>query len=301
MIDIIIINYNCTNHLQVLLESLASGEEKTFSRRARYTVTVVDNHSSDGSVYLVKNLFPWVNLITRETNGGYAAAVNDGIAATSNGEILLLNSDIRITPSAAAGLARIWERLNFPGIVAPLHLEPDDFPQLTWGSFPIPQAEAKRKKLERALAQRKSWAKNAVLTECCKTREVDWVSGSCMFFSRTMAQNTGIWDQNFFLYFEDIDWCLRAKQKGYLVFHTAEVQVIHQHGASMKTNPGYTELEYRRSQCYFIKKYFGAGRLFQVRLYLTVKLLARWIIGSCSGFDRNMNWHIIKEIWQRIE
>lgn len=299
MFDIIIINYNCANHIQRLLESLFHTESATLTRHNRFTVTVVDNRSTDGSANLIEAQFPMVNLIAREENDGYAAAVNEGIASTHQREILLLNSDVLITPSQAATLYRVWQRLDFPGIVAPLHFEDDGFPQLTWGRFPTYTEEKRRQKLDFALADRESWARKTVLAEACKTREVDWVSGSCMFFARSTAFDIGPWDQNFFLYFEDIDWCLRAKEKGYSIYHTSEVQVRHAHGASVAKDPELAEIEYRRSQCYFTKKYFGGFTLFKLRWYLTLKMMGRWFIGRRSGFSRGLSWEVFREVWSK--
>ncbi len=297
MIDIIIINYNCSKHLQELIQSLTQKPEGQYTRRTAFAITVVDNHSRDGSAAMVESLFPNVQLISRPENDGYAAAVNEGIASTRNHEILLLNSDVYIKPIQAASLSRIWERHDMNAIIAPLHLEPDGFPQLTWGDFPTAQAEAKRKQLEEGLYERKSWARDRALAECCRTREVAWASGSCLYFGRDAAEKIGPWDQNFFLYFEDIDWCLRAKEHGIPVIHTAEVHVYHEHGASVDSDPEGSEIEYRRSQCYFTQKYFGKRRLFLLRLYLSVKMLGRWSIGSWSGFERATSWQILKDIW----
>ena len=136
MIDILIVNYNCVSRLQKLLEALVHTEASSSTRRTKYQITVVDNHSTDGSAAMVKAQFPAVQIIERPSNDGYSAAVNEGLAATHQSEILLLNSDVLLGPDAVAQLSRIWDRLDFPGIVAPLHLEEDEFPQLTWGRVP---------------------------------------------------------------------------------------------------------------------------------------------------------------------
>lgn len=298
MIDILIVNYNCISHLQTLLESLTNPDTAVSTRRTRYFITVVDNQSTDGSAAMVQAQFPNVQLIERTTNDGYSAAVNDGLAATKQKEILLLNSDILITPEAVAQLTRIWERLDFPGILAPLHLEDDGFPQLTWGDYPTPKAEARRRALERALSNREPSARQAILAECCQTRKVDWVSGSCLFFPRALAAAIGPWDSNFFLFFEDIDWCLRAKAAGYSIYHTAEIRVAHAHGASVDQDPEGAEIEYRRSQCYFTRKHFGRLSLLKLRFYLTFKQMGRWLIGGWSGFDRSTSWQIFRDVWR---
>ncbi len=301
MLDILIVNYNCTTYLQKLLETLVGREGDVLSRRANYTITVVDNHSTDGSATMVESQFPSVNLIPNSSNMGYAAAVNNAIASTKNREVLLLNSDVDITPAAIVSLLRIWERLDFPGVLAPLHLEEDGFPQLTWGAYPTPQAEARRRQLDRAASHRETWARKALLAESCKTREVDWVSGSCMLFARSTVEDTGPWDQNFFLFFEDIDWCLRVKEKGYPIYHTSEIQIVHAHGASVDSDPETAEIEYRQSQTYFTKKHLGSWSLFRLKCYLTCKQMGRWLIGSRSGFDRSVSYQIFRDLWRKIE
>lgn len=300
MLDILIVNYNCVSYLQKLLDVLVR-ENNVLSRRKNFAITVVDNHSQDGSATMVENQFPSINLIPNASNLGYAAAVNIGIASTKNREILLLNSDVYTTPAKITSMLRIWERLDFPGIVAPLHLEEDGFPQLTWGEYPTPQAEAKRRQLDRAAAEREFWVRQKLLADSCKTREVDWVSGSCMLFARSTIEDVGPWDQNFFLFFEDIDWCLRVKAKGYSIYHTSEVQIEHAHGASVDADPETAEIEYRQSQTYFTKKHLGSWNLFKLRCYLSSKQMGRWLIGSRSGFDRGVSYQIFRDLWRKIE
>lgn len=299
VIDIIIVNYNCAARLQALLRTLTEGRETVINSRADYRITVVDNQSGDGSAAMTESQFPAVNLIVLPENDGYASAVNAGVAATSNREILLLNSDVLIEPRAVMALRRIWERLDFPGAVGPMHFEEDGFPQLTWGSFPTLAAEARRRSLDRAASERKPWARRALLAEGCRTRQVDWISGSCMFFPRSAAMDIGPWDQTFFLYFEDIDWCLRAREKGYAVYHTPEAGVVHAHGASTGLDPDDSEIEYRHSQMYFVHKHLGRGALWRCRLHLTGKMLGRWLAGGRSGFERGTSLRIARDVWRK--
>ena len=291
-------NYNASSYLQSLLDALLSKEAQVKSRRLQVRVTVVDNASTDGSAAMVETRYPQANLVSRESNDGYAAAVNEGVAATNNRVILLMNSDVFITIDQVAALLRIWERLDFPAVAAPLHLEEDDFPQQTWGAVPTPRVEIKRKQLEQGLNRREPWARRAALNEASRTREVDWVSGSCMMFPRLTVTDAGPWDQNFFLYFEDIDWCMRVKAKGGAIFHTPEVRVVHAHGASMEQDPEGNEIEYRLSQCYFTLKHFGAWAFWKLRVYLTIKQLGRFSLGGRSGFSRGTSWEILRNLWR---
>lgn len=297
MIDIIIVNFNAADFLQPLLEALLRPPQKPISRHSSYQVTVVDNASSDNSVEIASQ-FPAVRVVQRQENDGYAAAVNDGLSSTHNSEILLLNSDILIKPDQVAALWRIWERLDFPAVLGPLHFEEDGWPQQTWGMRPTRAIEKQRRTLEYGLQKQATWARREALKICSRTREVDWVSGSCMFFPRWAVREAGPWDQNFFLFFEDIDWCLRVKEAGLKVYHTPEVQVQHAHGVSVEQDPELAEIEYRISQCYFTAKHMGRWSLMGLRFYLTLKMLGRLVIGGWSGFSRGSSWDILREVWR---
>ncbi|MBI1389263.1 MAG: glycosyltransferase [bacterium] len=300
VIDVIIINYNASPHLQRLLGSLLNGAESIKSRPRRVSITVVDNASTDGSAGMVETRFPEVKLIARAENGGYSTAVNEGLSATRERLILLMNSDVDLTPDALFSLCRVWERLDFPALLAPLHLEDDGWPQLTWGERPIPAAEWRRRRLERGLALRETWARNEAARIAARTRLVDWVSGSCMLFPRLTVEDAGRWDENFFLYFEDIDWCLRILEHGGRIYHTPEVRVRHVHGASMKTERDATEIEYRLSQCYFTRKHFGALALWRLRGYLTMKMVWRLFWGGWSDFSRASSWRVLINTWKPV-
>lgn len=297
MIDIIIVNYNCAQYLQQSLESLTNDRDE-YNPYFSYNITVVDNASSDGSQTMVESQFPDVNLVRCADNLGYSAAVNEGIASTQGSVILLMNSDVVVTPSSVGALYRIWKRMDFPAILGPMHYEEDGFPQQTWGGFPDSANELKRKQIEQAAAKRESWARRELLKEACRTRDVHWISGSCMLFARSTAKEIGPWDQNFFLFFEDIDWCLRAKKLDLRVIHTPEVRVTHAHGASVNADPDTAEIEYRFSQMYFTRKHLGSLAFWQRRGYLTVKNIWRWLIGGWSGFERATSFEILKDTWK---
>lgn len=297
MIDVIIVNFNCAHYLQQSLETLTKDRDEN-NPYFYYFITVVDNASTDGSQAMVESQFPDVKLIRCQENLGYSAAVNEGIRSTSLPVILLMNSDVIIKPNAVGALYRIWKRMDFPAIIGPMHYEEDGFPQQTWGGFPDAATELKRRQIDLASVKRESWAKRDMLKEACRTREVHWVSGSCMLFARTTVDDTGLWDQNFFLFFEDIDWCLRAKALGLSVIHTPEVQVTHAHGASVNADPDNAEIEYRFSQMYFTRKHLGTLAFWQWRIYLTGKNLWRWLIGGWSGFERGTSLTILKETWK---
>ncbi len=297
MIDIIIINYNCREYLQLSLDSLIKNRDYS-NHFFNYRVTVVDNASADGSQTMVETQYPDVQFIACPENLGYSAAVNEGIASTEQSVILLMNSDVIMKPETVGGLYRVWKRLDFPGVIGPMHYEEDGYPQQTWGGFPDYAHEKKRQQLAYAARRRESWARRELLLQASRTREVTWVSGSCMMFSRTTAREIGPWDQNFFLFFEDIDWCLRANELGYSVYHTPEVRTTHVHGASVAADPETAEIEYRYSQMYFIRKHMGTLSFWEYRLYLTLKNLWRWFIGRWSGFERATSLEIIKETWK---
>ncbi|HPA46524.1 MAG TPA: glycosyltransferase family 2 protein, partial [bacterium] len=124
--------------------------------------------------------------------------------------------------------------LPHPGALGPLHRNSQGVPQQTFGKHPTLWNEWRRKCLEKNLRRGNARAATRFEKTCRGTREVAWVSGSCLLIAREALQAAGPWDEDYFLYFEDMDWCLRAQKAGYRVYHTGEVSVLHEHGEAWR-------------------------------------------------------------------
>lgn len=246
---IVVVHYRTPELLRRLLESLREG---SFLERT----LVVDCASPEFDEAAFRDRFP-ARFVRLPVNRGYAFAVNRGIAQTPGNPILLLNADVLLSAKDIEDLLAIWNGLNRPAALGPLHRNAEGRPQLTYGSEPTLWNEWRRGRLEQALRRGVPAASRRVERTCRGTREVSWVSGSCMFMDRGAIQAAGLWDEDYFLYFEDMEWCLRTAQLGYRIYHTGEVSVLHEHGASMATSPQNAEIAYRQSQLRFFSSRWG--------------------------------------------
>ena len=292
MTTILIIHHNTYDDLVRLLEAL-------HAQPLRRTL-VVDNASHDRRLDLLPTRFPNVEIVALEENLGYAAAVNAGRKRIQDERVLLLNADVVITPTQVSALERIADRLGFPAALGPLHRYEDGTPQLTWGADPTRDTEKRRRRLTRGCRGRDLDAIAEVMTEAVKTRDVDWVSGSCILMDATAPGGDIPWDDEFTLYYEDLDWCRQVRAAGGRVPHTAEVAVTHRHGASMRGASEFAAAAYRRSQIRYASKYHGALTVLGLRAYLTARLFPAMILGrGLTGTTRSLARAQLGAVWSR--
>ena len=258
-LTIILVNFNDRTHLGECLSSL----EKGTSSLAR-EVILVDNYSQDGSQELVRNSFPWIKLIRNEENLGYAKANNIGIRASRGEFILFLNTDSVIPPDALPRLLAEIKADPGTGAIGPALVHQNGGYQVSFGLKRDFWSEILQKFFLNPYFK-------LALKVSHRAREVGWLGGACLLSKRSVLEEAGLFDENFFLYFEDIDLCLRIKEKGSKVIFYPLVKVVHLGGATTSGSPTrrlQTRLEYRRSQLYFYRKHASRASVFLLKIYL---------------------------------
>jgi N-acetylglucosaminyl-diphospho-decaprenol L-rhamnosyltransferase len=252
-LSIVILNYNTREHLRTCLSALRP--ECT----ADVEVLVVDNASTDGSAEIVESEFPWVTLIRSPRNGGFAFGNNQALRRARGDAVLLLNPD---TLMPAGGLAALRERLAAhpeAGIVGPKLLKPDGGMHLACRrSFPTPPVAFYRVSgLSRLFPRSHVFGRyNLTYLDPDQPMEVDSVCGACMLVRRAVIENVGLLDERFFMYGEDLDWCLRAHHAGWTVRYEPSVVVRHQHGAASSQRPVRTTVHFFRAMDLFYRKHY---------------------------------------------
>jgi len=214
-------------------------------------VIVVDNASSDTSVDMVRRGFPGVALIENSRNVGFARANNQGIVRSQGRYVLLLNSDTFVQPGAVTDLVQFMDQHQDAGVCGPRLVRPDGRPQeFSFGGDPT-LGYLLRRALSSLLWRRPlhDWSTDQV-------QEVDWVSGACLLARREAIDQVGLLDENYFMYFEDNDWCLRMRGGGWKVYYNPRVSVTHVGGQSLIQNPA-AQRAYYRSLDYFYAKHYG--------------------------------------------
>ncbi|MGQ9672641.1 MAG: glycosyltransferase family 2 protein [Candidatus Aminicenantales bacterium] len=276
-LTVIIVGHNSRVHLERCLASL---EREGKSKEAE--VILVDNHSSDGTQALVKQSFPWVSLIENKENVGYARANNQGIQSSRANFILFLNPDTAIPKGALSFLLQELKERPERAAIAPRLVREDGVFQVSFGRKPDFFGEAIQKLLLNPYFRLK-------LRFSVRPREVGWLSGACLLVRRSALEEAGFFDENFFLYFEDIDLCVRLRKNGYRLVFDPRVLVLHLGQASTSAHRLLSRIEYRRSQIYFYKKHNSRLSLFLLKIYLKV-FFAFWTFFVLKRREEKALW-----------
>ncbi len=224
-LSIVILNYKSKGLLKQCLRGVV-GSQWPF----RHEVIVIDNDSQDGSFEMVREQFPSVKVLA-SPNVGFAAGVNQGLRIASGEFVLLLNPDVAIFEPAVIKLRDYMLAHPKVGVAAPRLINPDGSTQDSCYRFPnIWTPLLRRSPLGRIPWGRKILQKY-LLHDWSHDQNgpVGWVLGASMFFRRAALEQIGLFDERFFLYFEDVDMCRRFWQAGWEVHYVAEAEFVHYH------------------------------------------------------------------------
>lgn len=218
--------YRGWDHAAALLEPV-TGER----RPAGLEILVVDDASGDGGAEGLAARFPDVEVVVRGRNGGFAAAVNTGVEASSGAAIVVANSDLEIAPDALETLIVAVERV--PGVIAGPRTTRRSGEEIAvaHGRFPTPTGDAVELFLPLRLARRV--LRRARRRESRDAERCDWLVGSCLAFSRELWRRVGPLDESFGMYSEEVDWQRRAAALGFRALYLPAAVVTHDetHGA----------------------------------------------------------------------
>ena len=233
-ISVIIVNYQSQDKVLKCLDALSSADWGDLSRE----IIVVDNDSGD-DLARVKEIFPEVKIIKSEKNLGMGGGNNLGAHNSSGEFILILNPDTVIKNEAILKLHRYLKENERAGIVGPKLLNPDGTLQYSCLRFPKIQTPILRRTFFGGLAPKQ--LDNFLMKDFdhAATRAVDWLMGSCFLIRREILERDGyIFDEKYFMYFEDTDLCRRVKEKHNceVVYHP-EAIVIHDHARASAEKP----------------------------------------------------------------
>lgn len=255
-LSVILVSFNDWIHLEKCLQSLlAVAPEKNLE------VVVVDNNSSDGSPGLVKDRFPEVKLIRNEKNLGFARACNLGIQASAGEFVLFLNNDTIVNVQVLSVLLEKIRENPLIGAVGPALLSGQKTYQVSFGKKVDFFSEFIQKGFFNLYNAKK-------LRSDSKARDVGWLSAACLLARRKALEEAGCFDENYFLYFEDIDLCYKIKQSGWILRFLPQAHIIHFGGTSTSAVKISSRYYYRKSQIYFYRKHNSRLSQSLLRIYL---------------------------------
>jgi len=256
--SVILVNYNGKGFIEDCLDSLIQDSFYPFME-----IIVVDNGSRDGSPELITKKYPEIKLIRNEENRGYACANNQGIHAAKADYFLLLNTDTVVQPETLTELLSILRSDEKAGAVGPLLYFNKGKYQVSFGNKVDFFHEILQKSTLNFI-----WKKR--LRSLRRNLAVGWLSGACLMIRKQALEDIGLFDDNFFLYFEDIDLCYRLRQKKYKLIFTPSVRVYHKGGGSSAADSLKNRFFYRKSQLYFYEKHNSKLSFFLLKIYLCI-------------------------------
>lgn len=258
---IVIVNYNTAELLQKCLESVFC---TNFDRK--FEVFVIDNNSTDNSVEMVQKKFPNVKLIKNEKNIGLAKANNKGIELSDSKYILFLNPDIIVRKYTLNKLIQFMENNPECGILGCKLLNPDGSLQLSCRTFPSFSSIFFKRTFLRNFFPGKNIVQRYLMGDWdhLSTKEIDWLFGASLMVRRETINEVGGMDENYFLYFEDVDWCYRMKLKKWKVYYYPGAEMIHHHQRESAKGLSNMALIHIKSYLYFLRKH---GLFYKRRIY----------------------------------
>lgn len=277
-LSVVIVNWNTGDLLRKCVDSL---------RRVRPSfpleVIVLDNASGDGSARDLVWEGDGLRLITHTSNLGFARACNRGIGESHGRYVLLLNPDTQVLPGSLEAILTFMDAHPEAAAAGPALLNPDGSLQPSGGRLPsLRGLLAIHPLIARLLRPPEDPLRRRDFT---RVAEVEEVSGACLLMRRSAWEAVGPLDEAYFLYFEELDWCLRLKRQGGKVYYLPQARVLH-HWRSRTDPDPLAQLHHLRSQRYYVRKHFGRGPFLlltalgiAVHTCLLTAALLRWLLG----------------------
>jgi GT2 family glycosyltransferase len=234
-VSVIIVNWNAAEFLRDCLGSMREAAEDL-----EFEVLVVDNASTDGSVALVNEEFPWVRLSANQENIGFARAVNLGLKMAEGKHLLIMNPDVILRPQSIAQMSHFIEAHADVGGVSPRLVDPDGILQTEyyprWQSLPkVVLFYTRLSTLSRQSRYLRAWfLEKSLPGSSYGYAEVEQLPGACFMTTKAVLARVGPMDERFFVWFEDVDWCYRVKQAGYCLCYLPTATVVHTGGYSFR-------------------------------------------------------------------
>jgi GT2 family glycosyltransferase len=253
-VSILILNYNTR---ELTINALRSVYQSVTA--CRFEVILVDNASIDDSISHIQKEFPQVKLILNQENVGFAIANNQAMRLAQGRYVLLLNSDTLIQQDTLDMMLQFMDEHPEVGAAGcKLVLQDGTLDKACKRGFPTPSASFYYafgiSKLFPSIPRFNQYQLG--YKDPDDAYPVDCLVGAFMFVRRTAIEQVGMLDEDFFMYGEDIDWCYRIKQAGWVNYYYPRTQILHLKGASSRRKPVKIIYEFHRAMWLFHRKHY---------------------------------------------
>jgi hypothetical protein len=271
-LSIIIVSFNTRGLLKNCIASIYKTTDNL-----NYEIIVVDNASEDGSPEMVERDFNQVLLLRNSENLGFARATNQAMQHAKGGYVLLLNSDTLLQDGTVETLITFIDTHPKAAAVGPKVLDEKGTLQNKGFFFPsmlfsllivLGMNKFLPEKAKQRLFPRFYWDEN-------ETREVDYLEGSCFLMRKEAIESIGLLPEDYFMYFEEEEWCYRAKKNHYEIWYVPTAEIIHYRASSPLDRKGDI---FDESRILFYKRNIG---VFKGVIITTLIMLATLIDMCC--------------------
>ena len=284
--SIIIVNWNSCDLLKNCLDSI-----RQTNPNGNYEIIVVDNASTDDSLRMIKNDFPEVVLIENKENLGFAKGCNIGIKASKGKIILFLNSDAEVRElNTLVRVENFFDDHEDVGILGLRLVFPDGGPQASGGEFISVKKLMKHQILfgDSPIFHKLRGKFNR--GENTTFYDIDFVSGACFFIRKKLFDEIGIFDESFFMYGEDMDYCFRAKKKGWRIIILPSIKVIHLKSQSTRKNLESALYHGIKNNCFLVYKFYGKNKALIAHSIYSVGLILRFLLAFVRKQEKPMSY-----------
>lgn len=269
-LSIVIVSWNTCDLLDACLQSVLA--EATAAELAA-EVFVVDNHSTDRSVEMVRRSYPGVKLIENKHNPGFAGANNQALALASGRYYLLLNPDTYVLEDGLGALVRFMDAHPEAGAAGARLLNADGSLQQSCSPEPTLTREAWRLFHLDELKPIGAYAMDQWRADVA--RQVDVVQGAAMIVRAAVIEQVGLLDEGYFMYSEEVDWCTRIRRAGWQIYWTPDARIIHYGGQSARQIADAMFLQLYRGKVQYFHKHNGEAATGVYKTVLACATLAR--------------------------
>lgn len=274
-LSIIIVSFNSRRHLDQCLGSIFNNPIKS-----SYELIVVDNNSSDGTVEFVQKACPQGRIIINRENKGFAAANNQAFKVVQGRYLLLLNPDTIVRNGSLDELVAFMDSHDNCGAAGTTLLNSDGKVQPTGVKFPgLWNMFVESVFLDRLFPRSRIFGRHKEgYEEGRSPRSVDYVQGTCLIVRSGTLAEVGSFDDRFFMYFEEVDWCWRMKKAGWRVCLCPSVTIIHLGGEIRGHFDEHRLMYYHKSLLQFSTIHYGVGRTVLFRILIFCRSLIRVVV-----------------------
>lgn len=275
--SVVIVNYNLSREVRDCINSILSIEKKN-----NYEVIVVDNASTEEDAKMLakefpQSLFPNVSFYFLEDNRGFGAGNNFGVSKALGEIIFLLNPDAFLVQEIFNSVEVFFKQHQDVGVLGPKIISNKNATEKSCGYFHSIFLELLEIFMARSFIE-KTIFRNKVSASKHEYIETEWVTGSAMFIPRKIYLVVTGFDEDFFLYNEEVDLCLRINKLGYKILFLPSIVIKHLGSTGSKKNYYlFTKFSYE-SKLHYLNKHFKFPQIFFAKIFLFAQIVIQIFI-----------------------